>query len=149
MAALLGAVSLHAQPQVIDCQCLRTQAVLNVTNCQAAVPDLCQFTQCLISTVQPPPPVNCSQTPTAGTLVGPGTTIITVTVTSSSGVVEQCAIPFNVVAPNNGPFALICATNKTVECGTTWTFNQPTPTNYCCPQAGTTGNGVKIGRAHV
>ena len=144
LAALLGGVSLHAQPQVIDCLCLRTQAVLNVTNCMAAVPDLCLFTQCLISTVQPPPPVNCSQTPTAGTLVGPGITMITVTVINSMGLAEQCNIPFTVTAPANGPFALICATNKSVECGTTWTFNQPTPTNYCCPQPGTPGIGVTV-----
>ena len=144
LTTLVASGPLQAQPKIIDCSCLATQAVLRVTNCLAPVPDLCLFTNCLVmsTAVPPPPPPICSQTPPAGTLLPPGTYGITVTVFDSQGLAEQCAVPFTVVAPTSGTFALICAPNKTVECGTTWTFNPPTPTNYCCPRAGTTGNGV-------
>ncbi len=46
---------------------------------------------------------------------------------------------FVCVTPNTNELAVICATNKTVECGQDWTFNPPTfGSNTCC------GNNIVI-----
>ena len=129
----------------VDCSCLATQAVLITNTCQAAVPDLCQFTNCWQTTVVPPPVLVCSQTPPVGTLVGLGRWPITLTIMDASGVAQQsCSLIFQVKPPANGCLTLLCATNKTVECGSTWTFNPPTWTNACVPPPGTPSNGVVV-----
>src|SRR5437773_10859188 len=142
--AWLGTHIPAAQAQFVDCSCLASQAVLKTNACQGVIPDMCQFTNCFKSTVQPPPPLSCSQTPAPGGIVGPGTYPITVTVTDPNGVGSQCTMNFVVTAPTSGPFSLACATNKTVECNTTWQFDPPTPVNPCCPNPGTPGTGVVI-----
>lgn len=139
--ALLGAVP--AQAQFLDCSCLSTQTVLVTNACQAVVPDLCLFTNCWVSTVVPPPTLTCSQTPAPGTPVGPGTYSILVTVMDTSGVASQCPVKF-IVNPANCVFSLICASNKTVECGSSWTFDPPTWANACSPPPGTPSNGVVL-----
>src|SRR4051794_4718267 len=53
----------------VDCSCLRTQSVLLTNACQGVIPDMCQFTNFFQSTIQPPPAINCSQNPAAGTVV--------------------------------------------------------------------------------
>ena len=132
-----------AQSQLqVDCSCLATQAVLQVSGCQGTVPDMCLFPVCIRSTVVPPPAYTCSQTPPAGTIVGPGTHAITVTINIPGQAPVQCALKFVVTPPSTGAFALICATNKTVLCGSQWIFNPPTATNACCPASGTPPNVV-------
>jgi len=138
LIALLGVISAEAQI-VVNCDCLRTQAVLNVTGCVGTVPDLCLFTQCIQSTVVPPPPYQCSQTPAAGTIVGPGTHPIMVTVSVNGQVLTQCPVVFT-VTPNTAPFALLCSSNKTVNCAAPWIFDPPVATNVCCNAAGIPGN---------
>src|SRR5437667_1134203 len=124
LAAGLGVQSAHAQ--LVNCSCLATQTVLMTNACQAVIPDLCQFTNCFQSSMVQPPPFMCSQTPAAGTTVAPGNYAITVTV-SANGQVSQCTVKFTVNPPAGGcGFSLICATNKTVECGTSWSFDPPT-----------------------
>lgn len=140
----LALPSLRAQPQYVDCSCLSTQAVLATNACQAFVPDMCQFTNCFTSTPGTSIPLTCSQTPVAGTQVGPGTHPITVTVTDPNGVSSQCVVNFTVTGISSGQFDLICASNKTVLCDQPWSFDPPTPTNYCCPQSGTPNGGVTI-----
>jgi hypothetical protein len=147
LIGFLTAVALQtARAQfVMDCSCFSTQAVLMTNACQAVVPDLCQFTNCYYSAIVPPVPLMCSQNPSAGTVVGPGTYGISVTVSDPNGTAQSCAVLFTVNPPaGGGQFSLICASNKTVECGTAWNFDPPTPTNYCCPHPGTPGNGVTI-----
>src|SRR5262245_57302288 len=147
--SVLAALTLHslqAQP-IVDCTCLQTQAqALLITNgCQGVVPDLCQFTNCFSSTVVPPPPLFCSQSPSSGTVLGPGTHPIIVTVMDASGQSAQCALNFKVIPPpNTNQFSLICASNKTVLCDQTWSFDPPTPTNHCCPQPGVPNGGVSL-----
>ena len=143
LATFLVVNGVQAQSQLVDCSCMRTQAVLMTNACIGFIPDMCQFTNCFINTLQPPPVFSCSQSPAAGGAVGPGTYPITITV-AANGQVQQCAVLFTVNPPQTGPFAMICAPNKTVECGTTWSFDTPTPTNYCCPNATVPGNGVTI-----
>jgi hypothetical protein len=141
--AALALHSLQAQP-IVDCSCLATQAVLRTNACFAVVPDMCQFTNCFIFNAAQPPPM-CSQFPPAGSPASPGTNVITVTVTDVNGVGQQCVLDFVVTQPtNSGPFSFICASNKTVQCGSTWTFDPPGWTNACCPNPGTPGNGVTI-----
>lgn len=136
--------SLAQQPPFVDCSCLATQSVLVTNACQAVIPDLCQFTNCWQSTVVPPPTLFCSQNPAAGTPVTPGLYPITVTISDSFGQATSCNVKFTVNGPGTGNFTLICATNKTVDCAAQWNFDPPTPVNYCCPPAGTPGNGVTV-----
>lgn len=90
-------------PPVINCQCLENSfhEQLNVIGCQGTVPSLCQFTlaqcfsdDCCLGA--------CSQTPPAGTVVGPGTTIITFTITDCAGNSNSCAVPMTVTPPPQG-----------------------------------------------
>ena len=134
VAAWLGLQAALAQPQLVDCQCLfsHAQGILRTNACQAVVPDLCQFKECFTSTAVPPPAFTCSQTPAAGTVVGPGSYSITVTV-SANGQASSCTLPFQVDPPTTGcnGLTLTCSSNKTVECSSTWTFDPPTATGGC------------------
>ena len=147
MAASSVVTPAKAQSFFLDCSCLATQTVLITNACQAVIPDLCQFTTCWRSTLVPPPPLTCSQTPPAGTPVGPGVWPITLTITDPNGVQQTCSLMFQVNLPSAGcgqPFGLLCATNKTVECGTKWAFDPPGWTNACVPAPGTVSNGVVL-----
>src|SRR5687767_7426924 len=132
-------VSFEAQAQTADCSCFRTQQVLTATGCLAPVPDLCQYTQCFISSGQL---FSCSQSPAANTIVPAGQHPITITITDpNSRQSQQCVALFTVHQPQTGPFALVCAPNKTVPCGQPGGgFNPPTATNECCNAAGTPPN---------
>ncbi len=139
-----GRASAQTAPPV-DCSCVLKLPQLQTNACVAVVPDLCLLaTNCFSSFVVIGSPGYCSQTPAAGTLVGPGTTFITFTVQDSQGLAAQCLVPFTVTPAAGCAFALICATNKTVECGTTWSFDPPTWTNNCAPPLGTPSNGVTL-----
>ena len=110
-------------------------------SCEGIIPDLCQFNPCQVA----PTPLQCSQSPAAGGTVGPGTHPITVTFTDSfQNVTQTCVVNFVVTSPITGQFALLCASNKTVECGTMWDFDAPTYTNACCPHPGSPSNGVTV-----
>jgi len=99
VAAWLGTQAGRSQSQLVDCSCLATQAVLQTNACQAVIPDLCQFTQCWLS----PTPLQCSQTPPPGGIVGPGTHPITVTFNDPfSGSSANCLVNFVVTAPPGG-----------------------------------------------
>jgi hypothetical protein len=139
-----GLVQAQTGP-VVDCVCVRNLAVLSTNACQAVIPDLCLLaTNCFSTNVVMGTPNWCSQTPPAGTVVGPGTHYISVTVMDNQGLADQCLVPF-VVSPAPGcVFSLLCATNKTVECGTAWTFDPPGWTNACAPPPGTPSNGVAL-----
>ncbi len=147
LVALLAILPARAQ-YVLDCACVAQHASLTVTNCQATIPDICALTtNCFRSTIVPPPPliiVQCGQTPPVGTPVGPGTHIITVTVTVAGMAPMQCAVPFTVVAPITGPFGIQCAPAKTVNCGANWSFDPPTVQNPCCPNAAMPNGGATV-----
>ncbi len=127
----------------VDCNCVLKLAALRTNACLAYVPDLCLLaTNCFSTNVTIGSPGYCGQTPPPGTPVGPGTTYITFTVTDNAGTSAQCVVPF-VVSPAPGCiFTLICASNKTVQCGSTWNFNPPTWTNACSPPP--PSNGVVV-----
>src|SRR6266853_4691071 len=121
---LAGARAQAQSPPPVDCNCVLKLAALPTNACQAFVPDLCLLaTNCFSTNVTVGSPGYCTQTPAPGTPVGPGTTYITFTVTDNLGTSAQCVVPF-VVSPAQGcTLTLICATNKTVQCGSTWIFN--------------------------
>jgi hypothetical protein len=121
-------------PPVVDCMCLFAMAheLLEVTGCEGTVPDLCSFTQCYSDDccLQ-----SCAQSPPAGTIVGPGVTSVTITITDCAGNVASCVLPFIVTAPPEGCdpcmtcCAILCPTNMTVvTCGPDAVVNYPTPT---------------------
>ena len=150
LATFLALSSAKAQ-FVLDCACIAQHPSLTVTGCQGTVPDICALIanspNCFRSTIQPPPPpptiVQCSQTPAAGTILGPGTHIISVTVTVAGLPPMQCAVQFTVVAPVTA-FALQCAPPKTVNCDAAWNFDPPSIVNPCCPNASLPNGGVVI-----
>ena len=145
LAVALMPTAAKAQSQLVDCSCLAKQSVLLTNACQAVIPDLCQFTNCFRSSTVPPSPLTCSQTPVAGTSVGPGSYSISLTISEPSGLSQSCALLFVVNPLSSGcGLSLICASNKTVQCGTAWTFNPPTWINACIPPPGTPSNGVVL-----
>jgi hypothetical protein len=80
-------------PPVINCSGLQSQAG-TTTNCNGTIPNLClpafySDACCGIS--------NCVQSPAAGTIVGPGSHPITVTVTDNAGNSSQCVVTYTVV----------------------------------------------------
>jgi len=90
-------------PPVIDCMCLEGSfhEQLNITGCEGTVPSLCSYNlaqcysdDCCIG--------SCSQTPPAGTVVGPGITPITFTITDCAGNSNSCVVQMIVTPPPQG-----------------------------------------------
>jgi hypothetical protein len=88
-------------PPVLDCQCLTNSfhEQLNVVGCTAIVPSLCRYNQCATDNCGL---ANCSQSPPAGTPVGPGVTPITVTVWDFAGNSNSCVVLMTVTPPPGG-----------------------------------------------
>jgi hypothetical protein len=100
-------------PPVIN-TCASDQSANVNTNCQAAVPD---FTAGVSASD------NCgftlTQSPAAGTLVGLGTTVVTITATDGSSNTASCTANFNVSNPRVNPSSI------TTNSGTnTWCYGQ-------------------------
>ena len=99
LAPALFQVAANAQSSgpFLDCNCLAKLPELQTNACQGVIPDLCAIgTNCYRSTAVPPLPLTCSQNPVPGTIVGPGSHAITLTVTDSQGLAGTCQLTFNV-----------------------------------------------------
>ena len=59
-----------------------------------------------------------------------GTNLVTWTVTDTSGNSNSC-VQWVIVRDTTPPL-LTCASNKTVECGSLWSFDRPTALDACC-----------------
>ena len=117
---------------IVDCSCVANLPELQTNSCMGVVPDLSVLaTNCFSSNVIIGSPGFCIQTPVAGSQVFPGTYVIQLTVTDYQSNSMQCSVPFTVTAPPAN-LSVVCTSNKTVECGTGWNFDQPTPTTTCC-----------------
>lgn len=68
-----------------------------VDDCEAEIPDLIPSVE-IIHHCDPDADLTIVQTPPAGTVVGPGTHTITITVTDAAGNVTQCTTVFDVLA---------------------------------------------------
>ena len=124
--------ALSTNPPSVNCVCLQSAAaaVLTTNGCPAYVPNLSFLTNsgCISNTCGS---VSLAQSPPAGTVVGAGPHPINVFVSNCSGTSNVCVLVFTV---NQGPssLALICSSNKTVQCGSTWDFDRPVPVTTCC-----------------
>ncbi|MCX6904375.1 MAG: HYR domain-containing protein, partial [Verrucomicrobia bacterium] len=100
-------------PPVLSCACLTNSAVfppvpLTVIACTSSIPDLCfAATYCATDNCGPP---TCKQSPPAGTIVGPGSYPITVTVTDCASNSASCVLNFTVTAPAGGCTPSNCIT---------------------------------------
>jgi hypothetical protein len=115
-----------------------------------------------LTVLNPPPTISCPSdvvvstspgicaatnvnlgTPTAGDQCGPvtvtnnappsyalGNTLVTWTVTDPDGATATCTQQVSVV-DTTAP-VLACATNKTVDCGSSWDFDPPMAVDVCC-----------------
>jgi hypothetical protein len=100
-------------PPLVNCACLDMLPALRSNACRAVIPDLCQFTQCWLSSAA----LVCAQSPAAGGSVLPGTTPITITYTHpSSGQKQICTVNFVVTAPPEG-CDCPCPTNNLIVNG--------------------------------
>jgi hypothetical protein len=120
-------------PPVVNCACLQDSALglLSTNACAGLVPNLCQFTNCFFGSCGS---VTATQSPPAGTLVGPGIHPITITVRDCSGVTSNgCVLPFQVNSSTSS-LSLICSPTKSVQCGSAWDFDPPTAVTTCCNQ---------------
>ncbi len=143
--ALAASVISARALQAVDCTCLANLPALQVTNCSGVVPALCSLgTNCFSTNVLAG---TCNQSPPAGTILTPGTYSISLNVLDNQSNLVQCIVGFTVTAP--APvFTVTCPTNKTVECGSLWTFDQPIWSSTCCDtnimvwDMGSTTNGT-------
>ncbi|MDB6035191.1 MAG: hypothetical protein JWM16_5529, partial [Verrucomicrobiales bacterium] len=69
--------------------------------CSAVIPDFCKFRNCFSDTCTANADLKCTQSPAAGTPVGPGSYIITITITDTDGNTSQCQVQFDVIAPTD------------------------------------------------
>lgn len=70
--------------------------------------------------------INCF--PASGSSFPSGTTTVTCVIADACNSVTNS---FTVTVKDNEPPTIICATNRTVECGDAWDFNEPTATDNC------------------
>ena len=84
------------------------------TSCQAAIPDL---TTEVISSEECPGAGTITQSPVAGTLVGPGDTVVTLTVKDMANNQTNCTATVTVVDVT-APVITTCATNMTLNADT-------------------------------
>src|SRR5204863_4463880 len=101
-------------------------------NCQAAVPDVLGGVS-VSDNCSAAGAITLSQSPTAGTLVGPGTYTITVTVTDAAGNSATCTTSFTVRGGQGAAIQIVTLTNGSdndsptgphLEAGSdvTWTY---------------------------
>ncbi len=136
-------VTPDVNPPVIDCACLTNtfHEQLDVLGCEGVVPALCgMYSRCFSDDCCL---ASCSQSPPAGTPVGPGVTPITFTLTDCAGNSNSCVVQMTVTPPPGGcgtntDCRVICPTNITVTtCGSDAVVFYPTPllSSNCPPSA--------------
>src|SRR5205823_3014463 len=88
--------------------CSATPSAFADANCQATVPDVLGGVS-VSDSCTPTNAISLTQSPLAGTLVGPGTNAITVTATDAAGNSATCTTSF-VVTDNTAPTVICSAT---------------------------------------
>src|SRR5439155_305350 len=88
--------------------CSATTSAFADANCQATVPDVLGGVS-VSDSCSPTNAISLTQSPLAGTLVGPGTNTITVTATDAAGNSATCTTSF-VVTDNTAPTVICSAT---------------------------------------
>ena len=125
---ILNQITYPAPP--LDCSCLTNLPGLNVT-CPGIVPDLCALaTNCLSTNYLAG---SCIQNFPPGLQLNPGTYPLTIQAMDLQSNTYSCTVAFVVSPPVPTPkLTLLCPTNKTVECGSSWTFDSPVVLTACC-----------------
>jgi|GEM_PF-1255986 len=71
-------------------------------------------------------------TPASGSYFAPGTvTTVNCSAIDCNGISNNCSFTVTVSQPPSS-LTVVCPTNMTVSCGSTWSFNPPTATTTCC-----------------
>ena len=133
-ALVLAAPPLRAATNTpVNCGCVQGLPSLIVSNCPALVPDLCSLaTNCFSTNVIIGGPNYCLQNPPPGSPISAGTNVIMFTVTDNQTNQVTCPVLFIVVQQPNPTLSLICGSNQTVECGSSWQFTPPVIVSTCC-----------------
>jgi hypothetical protein len=133
VAIFVVEVSASPVPPPVDCACVNSLPALQTNNCPAYFPDLCSIaSSCFSSNVVLGGLNSCIQVPPPGVVASPGTNIIFLTVMDNQTNILTCEVHFIVVPPPNPTFSLICSSNKTIQCGSFWTFDPPIIVSSCC-----------------
>lgn len=114
-------------PTPLDCNC-----VTNITvTCPAVVPDLCAlFAPCFGTNMMPG---SCTQNFPPGMQFPAGNYVLNLAVQDWQSNYISCPVQFTVLPPvPEPPLTVICPTNKTVECGSGWSFDSPVILSSCC-----------------
>jgi hypothetical protein len=120
-------------PEITACA---TNVTINADmNCQAAIPDL---TTQVISSEECPGAVTITQSPAAGTLVGRGDTVVTLTVKDVANNEATCQATVTVVDVT-APEITACATNMTLNADTNCQAAIPDLTTQVIASDGCTG----------
>lgn len=114
----------------VDCNCVTNLPGLTVT-CPGVVPDLCVLAASCFGTNMMPG--SCVQNFPPGTQFPAGSYLLNLQVQDWQSNYFNCVVPFTVLpqAPPP-PLTVVCPTNKTVECGSNWSFDSPTILSSCC-----------------
>ncbi len=132
---ILNAVS--NAPVTINCNCLTN---LTLT-CPAVVPDLCALAVNCFGTNMIPG--SCTQNFPPGFPLSVGTYVLNVVVTDWQSNNVSCAVTITVLPQvPTPPLTVICPTNKTVECGSGWSFDSPVIVSSCCGVSVTSTDNV-------
>jgi hypothetical protein len=101
--------------------------ILGATNRVALVGAPVTYGVTATNICQPNVPVIC--VPPSGSTFPPGTNTVTCVAVDALGVTNTAS--FTVIVDTTPP-SITCAGNKTVQCGTTWSFDRPTASGVCC-----------------
>ena len=130
----------NSPPTTLNCSCLTNITV----TCPAVVPDFCaMFASCFGTNYMPG---SCTQNFPPGMQFSVGTYPLTVQVMDLQSNVYNCTISFIVQAQTPPPPLMVsCPTNKTVECGSGWSFDTPIILSSCCGVTVTSSDTVLSG----
>lgn len=131
----------NGSPFSLDCTCLQDGALtlLSTNGCSGIVPDLSVLSNspCMAGGCGA---IYITQSPAAGTVVGPGNHPITLFISSCSGVTNSCVLPYYVFSapaviscPSN-IYALTCSNSAVVNYAVTATGNAGPV--FCSPPSG-------------
>jgi hypothetical protein len=130
VTVLVPCVTSAQSPPPIDCGCMSNLPPLHVT-CPGIVPDLCALaTNCASTNLLAG---SCVQNMAPGMPLVVGNYLLQINYMDLQSNSFACAVPFIVDPPVPAPkLTLSCSSNKTVECGTDWSFDPPTVLTACC-----------------
>lgn len=141
MLALFGfSPAMQAAVPPVDYNCLTNQPGLSMT-CPGYVPDLCALAANCASTNYLPG--SCTQGFPPGMPLVAGNYSLSLQVMDLQSNVFNYAVPFNVLPQVPPPgLSVTCPMDKTVECGSGWSFDAPVVLTSCCGVNITTSDNV-------